>query len=137
MVGDVDDQHITTHVTDAMVVTGAGAAKVNCTVKPAGSGFNVQGYALSGYDSLQIDIPNFAANASQATPSDGSVTFLSDKTVQSFMGTCHFYLSGSEGIAAGKVWTTFTCDGLTGGGSPPPVCPVATSYVAFENCLTM
>jgi hypothetical protein len=135
--GQINDQAISQRVTDQMVQMG-GTASVQCTVAPTGtgSGFNVQGYSIEGYDSLQINIPNLSKTATKDSPSVGSVTYLSDATVTSFSGNCNFYFSGNEGVDAGKVWVSFACDGLSNGPNGQ-TCPVVESYVAFENCLMM
>jgi hypothetical protein len=133
--GDVNDQIIDAKVTDQMKGA-AGVATVKCSVVPVGSGLHVSGAAGWGCDELQIDVPSITKTASKASPASGSVSYLSETTVSTFSGMCNFYFSGNEGIGPGKVWLSFTCPGLTASGSIS-TCPVAESYVLFEDCATM
>jgi hypothetical protein len=116
---------------------GAPTAQVNCSVAKAGSGFAVHASALipAGTDSLEIDIDSLSTGASKASPSTGTVTYVSSKTVTAFnSSSCNFYFvpGGSEGVDSGKVWVAFTCSEFDSGQITG--CTVAESYAAFENC---
>jgi hypothetical protein len=129
--GQVDDQSI-----DIRVVSGSGAS-VKCSVVQAESGFQVSGLAQVGFEELQVSIPSISQAASMASPAVGTVTFLTSAMVAPCSGSCDFFFSGHEGIGPGKAWLSFTCAGLSCGGSPAGMCPAAESFVVFENCATM
>jgi hypothetical protein len=119
---------------------GAVTAAVNCSVWQAGSAFGVHGSASipAGTDSLEIDISSLPTGATKASPATGTVTYLSDKTVNAFTSSaCNFYFaSDNEGVGLGKVWVAFTCPEFDSGQSMITGCTVAESYAGFENCST-
>jgi hypothetical protein len=140
MLGVVDNNAPTMRVTDQMMLMG-GVAHVTCTVKTSasGSGLDVTGTAQSGYNSLAITVTDLSGSSTAMAPAAGSITFLSPATQQAFSGACNFFIDGKEAPpTAGKVWTSFTCNGISPGPENPPVsCPVNESYALFENCLSM
>jgi hypothetical protein len=115
----------------------APVALVTCKVYQESTGFGVHASASipAGTDSLQIDVDGLTTGASKASPVMGTVSYVSSKTVTAFTSSmCSFYFvaGGSEGVAAGKVWTAFTCAEFDSGQITG--CTVSESYAAFENC---
>lgn len=133
-VGVVNDSLIQQRVTDGM-----SGATVTCSVTPAGSGFAVEATASQAGSTLNMNIASITSGATMASPATGSISFENSMTVNVYSGACNFYFSNAaEGVAAGKIWVTYDCMGITyGGSSPPATCGVSTSVAAFENCTAM
>src|SRR5262249_33475436 len=135
--GEVNATAIQTRVLDGQMVMGQ-TASVSCAVESNGaSGFSVNGHASLGAGNLNVSIPNIAKTATQASPASGSITYVSDATVQPYTGSgCNFYfLNASEGVDAGKAWLAFDCPSVTGSGGPS-TCSITQSLVVLENCTT-
>lgn len=139
-VGDVTAGTIQQRVSDGMA-----SATVTCTVAPSGSSFQVSAQASQNGYSLTVFIPQIDLNSVMSNPAVGSVSYESSSTINSYSSNmCNFYFinpsaSGNgQGVSAGKIWAAFDCPEITyGQSSPPSVCSLSESYLAFENCATM
>jgi len=130
-VGIVSQDGATTLVTD-----GISDADVSCTVKPAGSAFDVEGQALKGGENLAISVKNLSKAATKDAPVQGVVGYVSPTTADTFTSPaaspCNFYfLDGTkESIAAGAIWVAFECPQIA---DPNNICALS-GYAKFQNC---
>jgi hypothetical protein len=131
-VGAIDAQERKTVLTDGVMNT-----KVSCTVLNAQAPFDVHAVlddtANTG-NYFEMLIPAISTSNKVDSPAAGNVIFSDVKTAgNAFSGNCNFYIEGKEGVAAGKIWVSFSCDEVSFGMSS---CPLKQGYAIFENCLT-
>lgn len=108
--------------------------EVTCTVSGTAAPFKVSGLINDQVNILSISIPAISPSNDLDSPADGSLTFSAAWTAGNpFGGNCKYYFEGSEGVASGRIWVSFQCDGLTSGMN---TCPLKQGYAIFENCLT-
>lgn len=121
----------------AVETDGLKGAQISCTVSGSGT-YSVNALATKDGSTLNIVIPKITAKATQDSPAAGAVTYQSPKTVATYSGSCNFYFTPNtpETVAEGKIWVSFSCDGLVAGESMS-TCPVKQGYAIFESCLTI
>jgi hypothetical protein len=131
-VGAIDAQ-----VKKTVLVDGTNKTVVQCTVLNDTAPFQVHASLDDTANTgtyFEIVIPSIGPGAKSDSPATGTVIFSDPKTAgNAFSGQCNFFIEGNEGIASGKVWVSFNCDGVSFGMS---TCPLKTGFAIFENCLT-
>lgn len=120
-----------------LVTSGAENTESECSITKSGAAFNITAN-LDGEATLGITITGMAADASEASPADGTVTFASTGTAGNVFRSptdapCKFWIDADNGqyLKDGEAWLTFECLDLTNGMN---TCAANTSYVALKNC---
>ena len=122
----------------SVVVDGTDSAQIQCSVT-GDKTFEVHGQAQRKGIGLNITIPKLTAGATEQSPAAGTVSFVSDKTVQAYVSNpqnpCQFYFTpdSDEGVSAGKVWVAFKCPDV---GITMSTCQISQGYAIFENCVS-
>jgi hypothetical protein len=117
------------------VVAGTDSTDLRCSVT-GDKTFEVHGHAERKGIGLDISIPKITASASEQSPASGTVSFVSDKTVQAYVSDpanpCQFYFADpKEGVSAGKVWVAFKCPNVS---ITMSTCQISQGFAIFENC---
>lgn len=126
---------VTANARNELKDDGVEEVKVSCKVIDTGSGFEIQASESTKGLSLTLSIPNLAADATEANPTLGTVSYASPNTAVAFTSPkCEFYFvpQTDQGVSAGQVWLTFRCEEISAG--IDNVCAIDIGYAAFENC---
>ncbi len=127
-----------THATQAGQITyltdGEGGAKVFCSVRAEGGGFNAQGLVEAGANVFEFNV-TLSADNNVGNRAEGTVGYRTVQTVTRLDSPkdnlCEFWLNDSQEVAEGRVWAQFECRELA---NPQRSCGLVESTLAFQNC---
>jgi len=135
-------RQLTDKVSAIKAVNNQDGDSVSCSVKPSGSGFVVKGdataYAESAGTKYRPSIVHIRITqiAPGDTNSKGMLTVQDEQSLNPYTSDlCTFSVQGdSLGVAAGRIWGSLRCEGLTDTSIPDSACLVDMGFFLFENC---
>jgi hypothetical protein len=120
-----------------VIVDGTNGADISCSVTGSGT-FAIKGTVIVGTDGMNVNVPAINPSATMASPATGQLSYFSFVTAGDAYSSpedtpCNFYFkSGTpEGVAAGKVWMSFSCPTVVESNS---TCAISESILILENC---
>ncbi|HVY48629.1 MAG TPA: hypothetical protein VHB21_22230 [Minicystis sp.] len=120
-----------------VVANGDSGAEITCTVSGSGT-FAVDASAAASGNALTVHIPKIDTKATATNPAHGTASFASPNTSGIAYASpadkpCDFWFEGSQTVASGKIWASFSCDDVSDGMHD---CALPTGVIVFENCST-